>query len=63
MPVYRHSSALASYFDEHVSAAQRDAANRFVLDDMKSHLDEQDAEEGRWERPTERVSAANLMRC
>jgi hypothetical protein len=38
---------LARYFDEHVSGAQRDAANRYVLDDMKSHLDKQDAEEGR----------------
>ncbi|HWT05440.1 MAG TPA: DUF5069 domain-containing protein [Xanthomonadales bacterium] len=38
---------LARYFDEHVSDAQRDAANRYVLDDMKSHLDKQDAEEGR----------------
>jgi len=38
---------LTRYFDEHVSDAQRDAANRYVLDDMKSHLDKQDAEEGR----------------
>jgi hypothetical protein len=38
---------LTKYFDEHVSDAQREAANRYVLDDMKSHLDEQDAEEGR----------------
>ena len=38
---------LTKYFDEHVSDAQRDAANRYVLDDMKSHLDKQDAEEGR----------------
>lgn len=38
---------LTRYFDEHVSDAKRDAANRFVLDDMRSHLDEQDAEEGR----------------
>jgi hypothetical protein len=38
---------LTKYFDEHVSAAQREAANRYVLDDMKSHLDKQDAEEGR----------------
>ncbi len=34
------------FLDEHVSDAQREAANRYVLDDMKSHLDEQDAEEG-----------------
>jgi hypothetical protein len=38
---------LVSYFDEHVDDAHRDAANAFVLDEMKSHLDEQDAEEGR----------------
>ena len=38
---------LTRYFDEHVSDAQRDAANHYVLDDMKSHLDKQDAEEGR----------------
>ena len=38
---------LTKYFDEHVSDAQREAANRYVLDDMKSHLDKQDAEEGR----------------
>jgi hypothetical protein len=38
---------LTKFFDEHVSDAQRDAANRYVLDDMKSHLAEQDAEEGR----------------
>jgi hypothetical protein len=38
---------LVKYFDEHVSSAQRDAANAFVLDEMKDHLDEQDAEEGR----------------
>jgi len=38
---------LTRYFDEHISDRQREAANRFVLDDMKSHLDEQDAEERR----------------
>ena len=38
---------LTKYFDEHVSDAQREAANRYVLVDMKSHLDKQDAEEGR----------------
>jgi hypothetical protein len=39
-------AALTKYFDEHVSEAQREAANRYVLDDMKSHLNKQDAEEG-----------------
>lgn len=38
---------LQRYFDEHVSDAQREAANRFVLDDMRERLDEQDAEEAR----------------
>lgn len=38
---------LVAYFDAHVSDAHRDAANRFVLETMASHLDEQDAEEGR----------------
>jgi hypothetical protein len=38
---------LTTYFDQHVSEEQRESANRFVLHDMKSHLDEQDAEEGR----------------
>ena len=38
---------LAKYFDEHVGDTQREAANRYVLEDMKSHLDKQDAEEGR----------------
>jgi hypothetical protein len=37
---------LTAYFDQHVSDQQRASANRFVLDDMKSHLDQQDAEEG-----------------
>jgi len=38
---------LTSYFNEHVSGAQREATNSYVLNDMKSHLDDQDAEEGR----------------
>lgn len=38
---------LARHFDDHVPDAKREAANRFVLEDMASHLDEQDAEEGR----------------
>ncbi|HEX3465925.1 MAG TPA: DUF5069 domain-containing protein [Candidatus Elarobacter sp.] len=37
---------LVQYFDAHVSPQQRDAANRFVLGEMASHLDQQDAEEG-----------------
>ena len=37
---------LVQYFDAHVPPEQREAANRFVLEDMASHLDEQDAEEG-----------------
>jgi hypothetical protein len=38
---------LVAYFDEVVPDEKRDAANRYVLDDMSKHLDEQDAEEGR----------------
>jgi hypothetical protein len=37
---------LVRYFDKHVDAAHREAANAYVLDDMKDHLDKQDAEEG-----------------
>jgi hypothetical protein len=33
-------------FDKLIRDGASEAANRFVLDDMKSHLDEQDAEEG-----------------
>jgi len=36
-----------AYFDEHVTPAQKKTANAWVLDDMKSHLDEEDEEEGR----------------
>ncbi len=39
--------ALVAYFDEHVTPERRKAANHYVLDTMASHLDEQDAEEGR----------------
>ncbi len=38
---------MITYFDRHVSAAQKRAGNAFVLEDMASHLDEQDAEERR----------------
>jgi hypothetical protein len=38
---------LVSYFDSHCADAQREAANAYVLTDMKLHLDKQDAEEGR----------------
>ncbi len=38
---------LMKYFDEHVSDAQRAESNRYILDEMTEHLDEQDAEEGR----------------
>jgi hypothetical protein len=37
---------LVRFFDERVTPEKRDAANRFVLEDMASHLDQQDAEEG-----------------
>lgn len=39
--------ALTAFLNERVSAAQKSAGNRFVLEEMASHLDEQDAEEGR----------------
>ncbi|MGD0473875.1 MAG: DUF5069 domain-containing protein [Candidatus Velthaea sp.] len=38
---------LVRYFDQHVDAAHLETANSYVLDDMKTHLDKQDAEEGR----------------
>jgi Domain of unknown function (DUF5069) len=38
---------IVTYFDRHVSDAQREAANRFVLVECRLYLDEQDAEEGR----------------
>jgi hypothetical protein len=38
---------LISYFDKHVSTQSRESANRFILDEHASNLDEQDAEEGR----------------
>jgi hypothetical protein len=38
---------LVRYFDEHVDDAHREAANSYVLVDMKAQLDKQDAEEGR----------------
>jgi hypothetical protein len=36
---------LVRYFDEHVDDAHREAANSYVLNDQKAHLDEEDAEE------------------
>lgn len=38
---------LVRHFDEHVDAGRREAANAYVLNDMKAHLDKEDAEEGR----------------
>jgi hypothetical protein len=38
---------LVSYFDKHVDDAHREAANNYVLNDQKAHLDKQDAEEGK----------------
>lgn len=37
---------LVRYFDQHVDDGHREAANSYVLNDMKSHLDKEDAEEG-----------------
>ena len=38
---------LITYFDRHVSAAQKRTSNAYIFENMSSHLDEQDAEEGR----------------
>lgn len=38
---------IVRFFREHVSAGKRDEANRFILEESSSSLDEQDAEEGR----------------
>lgn len=38
---------LVEYFDSHVSDEQREAANRYVLEENRRHLDDEDAEEGR----------------
>lgn len=38
---------LVTYFDRHVSDEQRETTNRYVLEENRTHLDEQDAEEGR----------------
>jgi hypothetical protein len=38
---------LLAYFSRHVSVQQRTAANTYILEESRSHLDEQDAEEGR----------------
>jgi hypothetical protein len=38
---------LITYFDRHASSSQKRVSNSYVLEDMASHLDEQDAEEGR----------------
>jgi hypothetical protein len=38
---------LVTYFDRHVPHERRDSANRFILEEHRANLDEQDAEEGR----------------
>lgn len=38
---------LLAYFHRHVPPEKRDDANRFVLEENRSNLDEQDKEEGR----------------
>lgn len=37
---------IVRYFDAHVPAERREAANKLILEKYASHLDEQDAEEG-----------------
>lgn len=39
---------LVKYFDEHVDDVHRDAANQYVLNEQRVHLERQDAEEGRF---------------
>lgn len=36
---------LVKYFSDHVDAVHREAANTYVLNEQRSHLDKQDAEE------------------
>lgn len=38
---------LVDFLDERATSAHKAAANRFIMETMASHLDEQDAEEGR----------------
>jgi hypothetical protein len=38
---------LIAYFDRHVSDEQRESANRFILDEHRSSIEQLDAEEGR----------------
>ena len=38
---------ILAFFHRHVTAEQTENANRFILEHCRSHLDEQDAEEGR----------------
>ena len=38
---------LVTYFDRHVPPDRREAANRYVLEEKRDSLDEQDEEEGR----------------
>lgn len=39
--------ALIKYFDEHLSDEQRESGNRFVLEEHRASVDQQDREEGR----------------
>ena len=38
---------LLAYFERHVSPEQRNAANHYVLEEQREHLDKHDREEGR----------------
>jgi hypothetical protein len=44
---------LVTYFDAHVTPEQKQDANHFVLETMRGHLDEEDAEEGRAVQPAQ----------
>jgi hypothetical protein len=43
---HRTDDAILGWVREHVDAAHRDAANRWLLEEKSSNLDRQDAEEG-----------------
>ncbi len=47
--IQQHASdeALIKYFDQHVSDEQRENANRFILDEHRASVEEQDRDEGR----------------
>jgi hypothetical protein len=55
-------AAPGRYFDARVDAARRETANAFVLIDMKSGVDEQDAAEGSSARRRQTRSSGKISR-